>query len=98
MKGILVGSDDSLSRLVKSFYVDRPVRQNVFPQWEFSVVLSGLRLEPFVLKEMSKVGIDFLTYKTVFLVMLASGAHRGEMHALDYARTSWSEDGNEITL
>ena len=93
-----VGHDVSLTQLVKSFFVDRPVRQNVFPQWDLSIVLAGLRLAPFEHKNMSSVLLTDLTYKTVFLLTLASGARRGEIHALDHSRTIWSTDKNVVTL
>ena len=97
-KGRGVGSNVALSKLIKSFFVDRPVRQNIFPQWDLSIVLAGLRSSPFELKDMSKLELSHLTYKTVFLLMLASGARRGEIHALDFSKLGWSEGKNVVHL
>ena len=98
LKGRQVGSDPYLSSLVASFYVDRPVERNVVPAWDLSLVLGALILSPFEAKDMSSVSLKHLTYKTVFLLSLASGARRGEIHALDLSRTRWVEDGREVVL
>ena len=98
LKGLTVGSDPYLSNLIASFYIDRPVEPNWIPQWDLSIVLSALALPPFEIKDMSSVQLKFLTFKTVFLISLASGARRGEIHALDLSRTRWSDKGHEVFL
>merc|ERR1712121_47109 len=98
LKGAKIGQSKILSKLIQSFYVDRPVRRNVFPQWDLSVVLRGLRSHPFERKKGEEVPLNLLTYKTVFLVTLASGARRGEIHALDYSKIRWSQDHNQVFL
>merc|ERR1712121_415777 len=98
LKGRRIGQSKILSKLIQSFYVDRPVCRNVFPQWDLSVVLRGLRSYPFERKRGEEVPLNLLTYKTVFLLALASGARRSEIHALDYSKVRWSEDHNQVYL
>ena len=93
-----MGSDPYLSSLIASFYVDRPVEQNVVPAWDLALVLSALIKHPFEAKDMGTVFLKHLTNKTVFLLSLATGARRGEVHALDLSRIRWAEDGSEVFL
>ena len=93
-----MGSDPYLSSLIASFYVDQLVEQNVVPAWDLALVLSALIKHPFEAKDMGTVSLKHLTYKTVFLLSLATGARRGEVHALDLSRIRWAEDGSEVFL
>ena len=47
---------------------------------------------------MSSIQLKHLTFKTVFFLSLASGARRGEIHALDVTRMRWSTDNQEAVL
>ena len=89
-RGYQVGTDTNLSRLIDSFYTDRPVTPSYLPRWSLPLVLSGLLRWPFESKEMSRVDLKHLVFKTVFLLLLASRARRGEIHALDHSLTRWS--------
>ena len=59
--------------------------------WDLSLVLRALTRYPFESKDMSTISLKHLTLKTVFLLSLASGAQRGEIHALDLSRIRWSD-------
>ena len=98
LSGVAVGTNSFLSDLIASFYIDRPIERNLIPQWDLSVVLDALTRHPFESRDMNSIQLKFLTLKTVFLLALASGARRGEIHALDVTRTRWSQDGYEVTL
>ena len=98
LSGQNIGSDPYLSSLIGSFYADRPVEPSRVPKWDLSVVLSGLTKWPFESKDPTRVSLQHLTYKTVFLISLASAARRGELHALDLTLTRWSEDRRSVTL
>ena len=50
------------------------------PEWDLSLVLSALKQAPF--EPMESCEISYLTYKAVFLVTLAAGGRRSEIHAL----------------
>ena len=96
--GYKVGSDVNLSSLINSFYADRPVMPSFLPRWNLPLVLSGLMKWPFESKDMSRVEMKHLAYKAVFLLSLASGAWRGEIHALDHQFIRWSRNGTEVCL
>ena len=66
------------------------------PAWDLALVLSALIQHPFEAKDMGTVSLKHLTYKTVFLLFLATGARLGEVHALDLSRIRWAEDGSEV--
>ena len=65
---------------MRSLGVDRPVTRIFYPKWSLKIVLNYLLKELF--EHISKCSLENLTLKTVFLVMLASGRRRSEIHAL----------------
>ena len=69
----------------------------MFPQWDLLIVLAGLKSPPFELKDMRQIE-KFFTYQTLFLLMLVSGARRGEMHVLDFTKMGWSKIGLVVSL
>ena len=75
------GMDPILSQLIKSFFRARPVKDNTVIQWDLSVVLRYLKFG--ALGPTGLLSLRDLTLKTVFLLTLASGKRRGEIHALD---------------
>jgi hypothetical protein len=42
---------------------------------------------------MDKLSLKYLTFKTVFLVALATAQRRSELHALAFTKTAFREDG-----
>ena len=68
-----------LSRLLASFHRDKPKASRALPLWDLSVVLHMLTKDPF--EPMRKASLKYLTLKTVFLLALASGKRRSEIHA-----------------
>ena len=91
-----LGADPRLSNLIQSFRAERPVTKDPFPKWDLTLVLHALVEKPF--EPLGEVSIKILTLKTVFLVLLASGARRGEVHALDARSLSHAPDWSWITL
>jgi hypothetical protein len=67
-----------------------------FPAWNLPLVLTSLTRHPY--EPLAKADLRWLSYKTLFLVMLASAKRRGEIHALDYRRISWKHDRSEVVL
>ena len=53
-----------------------------FPPWDLYLVLKSLRCAPY--EPLRYCPLDLLSYKTVFLVSLASGRRCSEVHALQY--------------
>lgn len=87
--GVDFGQDPALSAVLHSFKRERPRARQLFPPWDLSVVLTALGSPPF--EPVSQVPLQLLTWKTVFLVLLASGGRRGEIHALDSKRVFFGE-------
>ena len=64
----------------------RPREQEVLPKWNLSVVLKGLMKPPFAFRDTDKnISLELLSYKTAFLVALATGARGSELVALSRA-------------
>ena len=68
-----------LHRLLSSFHRDRPKSSRNLPKWNLSVVLNELTKAPF--EPMKDRDLKHLTLKTAFLLALASGKRRSEIHA-----------------
>ena len=62
-----------------SFHRDRPKSSRNLPKWNLSVVLNELTKAPF--EPMKDTDLKHLTLKTTFLLALASGKRRSEIHA-----------------
>ena len=81
-----------LNRLLASFYGDKPVANRSIPPWDLALVLHALTKQPF--EPLGKASLKLLTFKTVFLLILASSKRRSEIHAWTYSSLSyknWSE-------
>ena len=82
-----------LNRLISSFHRDRPVKDRSIPSWHLSLVLLALTKPPF--EPLKDAALKILTFKTVFLMTLASGGRRGEVHAWTFKslkhKTGWKE-------
>ncbi|CAG2193457.1 unnamed protein product [Mytilus edulis] len=92
------GNNEFISLLVKNFTLERPRQRVLIPSWNLSLVLSALKTHPFEPAE--KVEIKFLSYKCCFLLALASGRRRSEIHAFstaDYC-LRFNRDKSSVTL
>ena len=69
-----------LYRLLSSFHRDRPKSSRNLPKWNLSVVLNELTKALF--EPVKDTDLKHLTLKTAFLLALASGKRRSEIHAL----------------
>ena len=77
--------DEILRRLIKRFQRERPRTVRLVPEWDLGLVLAQLMKPPFVQGDPvsdRNVPLPILLRKTVFLVALAAGARRSELHAL----------------
>ena len=92
------GSDEFISLLVKNFSFERPRQRVLIPSWNLSLVLSALKSHPFEPAE--EVDIKFLFYKCCFLLALASGRRRSEIHAFSTSNSClhFSRDKSSVTL
>ena len=92
-----LGSDRYLAALFANYRIERPVKENNFPKWDLGVVLRDLMEPPYEpINNTQEVPLLLISRKTAFLLLLASGARRGEVHALDYTETVSCEDGSLI--
>ena len=74
-----IAQSSDLNRLLSSFHRDRPKISRNLPKWYLSVVLNELTKAP--IEPMKDTDLNHLTLKTVFLLALASGKRRSEIHA-----------------
>ena len=79
-----ISTNTEIDRLIASFHRDKPKTSRCIPKWNLSLVFQRLTQPPFEPQE--EAGLKFLTWKTVFLLALASGRRRSEIHA-------WNLDG-----
>jgi hypothetical protein len=73
------GQNEYISLLVRSFRLERPKQNKLVPQWNLGLDLAALNSPPFEPAE--EVDLCFLYYKCCFLLALASGRRRSEIHA-----------------
>ena len=73
-----VSKDENLTRLLDSFYTDRPKGRRGIPSWNLSLVLHQLTKPPF--EPLRKASLKHLNFKTVFFLALGSGKRRSEIH------------------
>jgi integrase len=66
------------------------------PGWDLSVVLEALKEGPF--EPMRRAALKWVTFKTIFLIALASAKRRGELHSLRFDTFSRTEDWSSVTL
>ena len=78
--GLHISQSSDLNRLLSSFHRDRPKSSRNLPKWNFSVV-HGNELTKAPFEPMKDTDLKHLTLKTAFLLALASGKQRSEIHA-----------------
>ena len=91
-----LGSNKELKRLIQSFYKSRPKATRHIPSWDLTLVLQALTKAPF--EPLSLAEPKFLTWKTVFLIALASGRRRSEIHAFTFKGCSHSKGWSKVIL
>ena len=79
--GIDIGQDSTIGDLMNHFKRVRPKATNSIPQWDLTLVLRTLKKAPF--EPLSSADLKYVTWKTAFLLLLAMGGRRGEVHALE---------------
>ena len=91
-----ISHDPSLTRLIDSFFRDRPVTARCLPPWDLRVVLHTLTQAPF--EPMALAPLKWVTFKTCFLVTLASGKRRSEVHALLHSRLRTDDNWSKVII
>ena len=78
--------EDTIHNIIRWASILRPRTQEILPKWRLGVVLKGLMKPPFAIKWSDKnTSLELLSYKTAFLVALATGARGSESVALSRA-------------
>ena len=86
-------SDDPLLKDVVKGASSKEARSpNRFPAWDVFLVLKSLRLPPY--EPIEHCEMKFLSFKTAFLVALASGRRCSEVHALSKNSVATEPDGS----
>jgi integrase len=80
-----IGSDEFLSLMFKNVCIERPKQRRLVPAWDLGIVLKALQLSPF--EPLDLISFRFLTYKCCFLLALATGRRRSELHALSVSES-----------
>ena len=91
-----ISNNMDIARLIASFYRDKPKSSWNIPKWNLSVVLHRLSQPPFEPQE--QADLKFLTWKVVFLLALASGKRRSEIHALTLDGLLCQGDWEQVQL
>ena len=76
--GLHISQSSDLNRLLSSFHRDHPKTTRSLPKCNLSVVLNELTKQT---EPMKDTDLKHLTLKTAFLLALASGKRRSEIHA-----------------
>jgi len=90
-----LSTDPVLKELLNSFFHERPVSRCSTPKWNLAKVLNSLCEGPY--EPIAKARLKYLTWKTVFLVTLASGKRSGEIYALTDLVTH-AQDWSQVIL
>ena len=91
--GNSISKSREISRLINSFYRDRPRTGRAIPSWDISVVLLAMPKQLF--EPLSEAVVKLLTYKSVFLL---AGKHRSETHAWLHSSVFFNHDGSKVTV
>ena len=78
--GGCISQDKTLSNLIKGIFNSSPNIRPLIPNWDLPAVLRSLVQSPF--EPLATCDMKFLTWKTVFLLALATASQVSELHAL----------------
>ena len=79
-KSSKICADPLISELIRAMELKRPVSRSLTPKWDLSCVLWSLTKAPY--EPLDQASLQHLTWKTAFLLTLASSKRRSEIHAL----------------
>ncbi len=90
LRDIDITSDPCIRGILRNRRLNAPLVRNKIPPWDLGVVLKYLSGAPFETRK----GASFsdITLTALFLLALASGKRRGEIHALTREGLSWNYD------
>ena len=91
-----ISKDENLTCLLDSFHRDRPKGRRGIPSWNLSLVLHQLTKAPS--EPLRDSSLKLLTFKTVFLLALALGKRRSEIHAWQNRNIRLQSDWSKVSL
>ncbi|XDV41091.1 hypothetical protein PO909_010017 [Leuciscus waleckii] len=83
--GMSVGRNDLVIRFLRGAKRLNPPRPPAVPVWDLSMVLEAMKGAPF--EPLQSIDLKHLSFKTVFLLALASVKRIGDLHALSVSAT-----------
>ena len=95
-RGLNISNNTDIARLISSFHRDKPKCIRILPKWDLTLVLHQLTKAPF--EPLEECPIKFLTWKTVFLLALASGKRQSEIHSWTIEGLLNLEDWEQVQL
>ena len=94
--GCALSRDRNMSALIRSFRLEHFVSGPKLPRWDLALVLRSLLKEPF--EPITTCELKYLSYKTAFLLSLASASRISELHALDVRTLRLSPNWSRVTI
>jgi integrase len=85
-----------LRELINSLKINASKPAIKVPQWDIYLVLEALKGPPF--EPASTCTIAHWSYKTAFLLALATAKRRSELHAIEFQATRWEKDAVQLFL
>ena len=85
-----------IKNLLKSYHKDCPRVKNPCPKWNLALVLNHLTEAPF--EPLAMALPKYLTWKTAFLTLLATGSRCSEVHDLVYSGLKFDEKYRFVTV
>ena len=91
-------SDPAILELIRAMELKRPVFRSLPPKWDLACVLWSLTKLPY--EPLDQASLEFLAWKMVFLLTMASAKRRSEIHALSVERGHLRFDSSDgsVTL
>ena len=90
LRGLDISGSPELGALIKNLDLEKPATRSLVPKWDLTLVLRSLQQAPY--EPLAEASLKDVTYKTVFLLALASAKRVSELHALSYVvsrRKGW---------
>lgn len=81
--GIDISKSMDLHNLFRNLALERPRKTVLPPQWNLPLALYSLLKDPY--EPMGRASFEAVSKKTLFLLALATGRRRSELHALSHA-------------
>ena len=91
-----ISNNAEIARLIASFHRNKPKASRNIPSWDLSLVLHQLKQPPF--EPLEEASLKYATWKAVFLLTLASGKRRSEIHAWTMGSLLCLGDWDQIQL